>query len=173
MTGQSLYSALLGANIGGKQWPPMDSAFGRGVVAVLDKELAKEPKLRAKAKPIGIGAELDDAAWIASLEKEPALAGVNIRLEISKCDFWCRNNKKPRTRRRIINWLMKAERVMDAKALGGTYANGLRPLPPAPPEPQGWRETFPDYIYAHLPWNQIERSAQIYLAEQMKQRQQA
>lgn len=128
---------------------------------------AGEPKAR---KPVGISNDLDDTAWILSLEKEPSLSGVNIRLEISKCDFWCRTNKKQRTRRRILNWLNKAERVVDAKAMGGSFANGLRPLPPAPPEPPHWRDVFPDYIYVHLPWNQIERSAQIYLSEQMKQR---
>lgn len=48
MNGSTLYLALCRANIGGKKWPPMDSAFGRGVVACLDAEIAKEPKKRAK-----------------------------------------------------------------------------------------------------------------------------
>jgi hypothetical protein len=162
---QQIYAALCA--LPGKPWPKPESDFARAVIACLEKELAGEPKVR---KSVGISNELDDAAWILSLEKEPSLSGVNIRLEISKCDFWCRNNKKQRTRRRILNWLTKAERVVDARALGGTFANGLRPQPPAPPEPPHWREVFPDYIYAHLPWNQIERSAQIYLSEQMAQR---
>ena len=58
MTGQSLYSALLGANIGGKQWPPMDSAFGRGVVTVLDREILSEKQGRISDKNNAVSAPI-------------------------------------------------------------------------------------------------------------------
>ena len=58
MTGQSLYSALLGANIGGKQWPPMDSPFGRGVVAVLDREILSEKQGRISDKNNAVSAPI-------------------------------------------------------------------------------------------------------------------
>jgi len=117
--------------------------------------------------------DLSDQEWVAMLEGEPHLKGIDIKREINACQFWCRNNKKLPTRRRIINWLSKAERVVDLKASGAQYATGLKPLPPMPPEPNNWRETFPDFIHAGKSWPEIDRTAQIYIADQMRARQQA
>lgn len=89
-------------------------------------------------------AELTDAEWVASLEVEPHLSGVNIKREINACQFWCKNNKKLPTRRRILNWLAKAERVVDLKASGAQYATGLK-IPPAP-GPDGWLAWVADNI---------------------------
>lgn len=89
-------------------------------------------------------AELTDAEWVASLEAEPHLSGVNIKREINACQFWCKNNKKLPTRRRILNWLAKAERVVDLKASGAQYATGLK-VPPAP-GPEGWLAWVADNI---------------------------
>ena len=89
-------------------------------------------------------ANLTDAEWVASLEVEPHLSGVNIKREINACQFWCKNNKKLPTRRRILNWLAKAERVVDLKASGAQYATGLK-IPPAP-GPDGWLAWVADNI---------------------------
>ena len=88
--------------------------------------------------------EMNDDEWIRSLEIEPSLKGVNIRREIAACVFWAKNNKKLPTRRRILNWLAKAERVVDLKASGAQYATGLK-VPPAP-GPEGWLSWVADNI---------------------------
>ena len=126
---------------------------------------AREQFLKEKRPKKAV--ELGDAEWVQMLEGEPSLAGVNIKMEINKCQFWCKQNKKQPTRRRITNWLNRAERVVDLKASGATYANGLRPVPPMPPEPNFWREVFPDFIHVQKKWPEIERASQIYIVEQM------
>jgi hypothetical protein len=92
--------------------------------------------LKAKKKPKV--SEMTDEDWIISLESEPSLKGINIRQEISKAQFWCKQNKRVATRRFLINWFNKAERVVDLKAMGAQHATGLKPPPPKGPE--GWIE---------------------------------
>ena len=101
-----------------------------------------KPKVASKSSSATL--TLTDAEWVASLEAEPALSGVNIKREINACQFWCKNNKKLPTRRRILNWLAKAERVVDLKASGAQYATGLK-VPPAP-GPDGWLAWVADNI---------------------------
>lgn len=38
------------------------------------------------------------------------------------------------------------------------------------PEPDGWREAFPDYIHAGKPWQVIDTASQRYIVESMKGR---
>lgn len=80
--------------------------------------------------------ELSDEEWVASLEAEPALKGINVKQEIARCQFWCKNNKRVPTRRTIVNWLNRAEKVVDLKAMGAQHATGLKI--PAPDGPEGW-----------------------------------
>lgn len=95
---------------------------------------AKAPKEKTpRSKPVS---EMSDEEWIKSLEAEPALKGINVRQEIGRAQFWCKNNKRVPTRRFLVNWLNKAEKVVDLKAMGATHATGLRPPPPKGPE--GW-----------------------------------
>jgi len=70
---------------------------------------------------------------------------VNVKQEIGRAQFWCRNNKRVPTRRFLVNWLNKAEKVVDLKAMGATHATGLKV--PAPAGPEGW-----------LPWLTTELS---------------
>lgn len=100
------------------------------VKKVIEEE---EAKLRSKRQ-----SEMTDEEWIQSLETEEALRGVEVRREIAKCQFWCKQNRRIATRRTIVNWLNKAERVVNLKAQGAQYATGLK-QPPAP-GPEGWRE---------------------------------
>ena len=104
------------------------------VQRVFDEETQKAPRAPRK-KPVG---EMSEEEWIVSLLSEPHLEGVDVRREISKCMFWCKCNGAAPSRRRIINWLNKAERVVGLKAQGATFANNLRPPPPSGPD--GWRE---------------------------------
>lgn len=91
-----------------------------------------------KRKPAKKVSEMNDEDWVISLESEPSLKGINIKQEIGRAQFWCKNNKRVPTRRFLINWLNKAERVVDLKAMGAQHATGLKLPPPA--GPNGWRE---------------------------------
>ena len=89
-----------------------------------------------------------DEEWIAGLEADPALKGLNVRREINACALWYKTNVSKTggpSRRRIVNWLNKAEKVVDLKAMGATHATGLKL--PAPDGPEGW-----------LPWLNTELS---------------
>jgi len=37
---------------------------------------------------------MTDEEWVASLEQEPSLKGINIKQEIGRAQFWCKNNKR-------------------------------------------------------------------------------
>lgn len=89
-----------------------------------------------------------DAEWFASLKADPALAGLNIDSEWSRCCLWYRQNVSKvgqPTRKRFTNWLLKAEKVVELKSMGAQHATGLRI--PAPDGPDGW-----------LPWLTTELS---------------
>lgn len=90
----------------------------------------------AKKRPARNTSQMSDSEWVESLENEPALKGINVRQEIGRAQFWAKNNKRVPTRRFLVNWLNKAEKVVDLKAMGATHATGLRPPPPKGPE--GW-----------------------------------
>lgn len=103
------------------------------VKRIIEEEEAKLKPAKPKKQ-----SEMTDEEWVASLEQEPHLKGVNIRREIAACQFWCKNNRREATRRTITNWLNKAERVVSLKAQGAQHATGLKPPPPAGPE--GWKQ---------------------------------
>jgi hypothetical protein len=48
--------------------------------------------------------------WIVQLEADPVSAGLDVRRELGKAKFWCRENSRVCTRRFFSNWLIKAER---------------------------------------------------------------
>ncbi len=95
---------------------------------------ARKPKKRARIEA--------DSDWIKSLKEDPAMAGVDVDKEIAKCSFWCKGQTPPvlPTRRRIVNWLNRADRVVGAET-------SRAPLPR--PGPAGWlewvRENLPDW----------------------------
>ena len=99
----------------------------------------------AKLKPVRKVSEMSDEEWILSLEQDPAMQGVDVRREIAKAQFWAKQNRRVATRRMLVNWLNKAERVVSLKAQGAQYATGLKP--PPPPGPDGWR----DWLDANMP----------------------
>jgi len=123
-----LFAAMVAAK-------PADRRLNKGEwLAVAQRVFdAEQPKAAPRKKPVG---EMGEEEWISSLLSEPHLEGVDVRREISKCMFWCKCNKQEPSRRRIVNWLNKAERVVGLKAQGATYANNLRPPPPTGPD--GW-----------------------------------
>lgn len=50
--------------------------------------------------------------WLKELEADPAMRGLDVRRELGKCQFWCKNNGVVCTRKRFSNWLLKAERTV-------------------------------------------------------------
>jgi len=69
--------------------------------------------------------------WLKELEADPALRGLDIRRELGRCQFWCKNNRVVCTRPRFHNWLLKAERSVTHTYDGASS----RPAPIAPPKP--------------------------------------
>jgi hypothetical protein len=125
--------------IGGKPLPveARDRVLNAMTALFIQEALkaAKPPKKEKKPKQ----PEMTDEEWICSLEKDEAFNGLNVRAEIARCGAWCRQNVKksgPPTRKRIVNWLIKADKVMDLRGQGATLATGLKL--PAPQGPNGW-----------------------------------
>lgn len=100
-------------------------------IKVIDDLYAKIGPASRKKKTT---AQMSDEEWIVSLETEPALAGVGVRTELAKAQFWCKNNSRKCSRRFFVNWLGKAERIV-------THAGGKSVVRTDDiyTEPTGWR----------------------------------
>lgn len=167
-TPEQIYAALAEARCGSRDWPKAGSQFAQDCIQVLSGELRRErgePTTNLKLKRPKL--VMTDEQWVISLEGEPSLKGINVRQEIGKCQFWCRTNQKLPTRRRIVNWLNKAERVTDLKAQGAQYANGLRPVPPVQPEPANWRDAFPDFVDVGKPWPSLRPEQRAFILTEL------
>tara|TARA_R110000868_G_scaffold236309_2_gene490347 strand:+ start:544 stop:1086 length:543 start_codon:yes stop_codon:yes gene_type:complete len=63
--------------------------------------------------------------WLKEMESDPAMQGIDVRRELGKCQFWCKQRGFVCTRRRFTNWILKAERPV-----GHTYDGASsRPKP--------------------------------------------
>lgn len=88
---------------------------------------AEKPPQIAKERAVKLATEEE---WIQSLEKDPALTGMDIRRELGKAIFWCNNNSRKCTRKFFANWLIKAQGAQ------GVYdGKSSRPPKEAPPKP--------------------------------------
>lgn len=142
------------------------ATFMAGSIAVICAEAFREFTKRVK-KPLNL---MTDEEFIEFLESAEHLKGVDIQREIGKCQFWCRvNQHPPPTRRRIINWLNKAERTVAFDGAGKTsvkakQSNGI-------PEPAGWREwvreNSTDPSHADGQWASKPIENQRYIYEQV------
>ena len=99
---------------------------------ILDASVTREPRVDHASRKEGKGKERkelvasvpppSDDDWIASLKTNPAYVGINVPIEVAKCQSWCDANRKQASRRRIINWLNRSERPV---AFGsGSQLNG-------------------------------------------------
>lgn len=63
-----------------------------------------------------------DEEWIKEQEADPAMKGIDLRQELGRCQFWCKNNQVVATRRRFTAWLLKAakEKPFDQSYDGAT-----------------------------------------------------
>ena len=57
------------------------------VANIIDRFAALQPRRAPRKKSTAL---MTDEEWIAHLEAEPSLAGVDIRREIGKAQFWAR-----------------------------------------------------------------------------------
>lgn len=57
----------------------------------------------------GRAVALPDDAWLASLAKDPAYQRIAVEVEIAKCRRWSETNRKPFSRKRLVNWLNRVE----------------------------------------------------------------
>ena len=102
-----------------------------------------------------------DEAWIAYLESLPHLQGIDIKREIGKCQLWTQTNTgKGPTRRRIINWLNKAERTVLFNGQGqSSFTPQRREVTQSIPEPQGWSARIQAHdslgVLAGRDWNSL------------------
>lgn len=104
-------------------------------IKVIDDLYAKTgPAVRKKKST----AQMSDEEWIVSLETEPALAGVEVRVQLAKAQFWAKNNSRKCTRRFFVNWLGKAERTVSHPGGKSVVRTG-----DIYTEPEGWRTCEP------------------------------
>lgn len=96
----------------------------------VDTLFAVETANKKKKRP----STLTDEEWLVSLEKEPCLAGVNIREQLAHAQFWCKNNSRQCTRRFFVNWINKADRTVTAPGGQKTVVSQ-----DVYKEPEGWR----------------------------------
>lgn len=94
-------------------------------------------------KPVKRTVKPADDEWIDELQADPAFAGVDVRKELGKARFWCRENSRQCTRKFFVNWLNKADRAVVANSAP------TRSGPAISPEPVGWitvmRTLAPDW----------------------------
>jgi hypothetical protein len=159
-----IFLARNAARTAGKQFTVGDAA------AIADEtidELLPEKKPRARnTKPY---AKMTDEEFVAFLEAEPHLKGVDVKREIGKCQFWCRCNNKLPSRMRVINWLNKSENILGYNAAGASSIQAKTKQ--GFPEPAGWRnwvrENLTDPSWAEKEWQVIEPAYQKHIADSM------
>lgn len=66
-------------------------------------DVADEPQPASKKKP------LSDDEWIQSLSMDSAYTGLDVPREHAKMVRWCETNGKQPSRKRLVNWLNRAE----------------------------------------------------------------
>lgn len=70
--------------------------------------------------PTTVKEPLSDDQWIESLQASEAYKTLNVREQVAKCAEWCAVNGKQCSRRRVVNWLNRADRPMAGRAISGT-----------------------------------------------------
>lgn len=68
--------------------------------------------------------------WLRGIEADPAMAGLDVRQELGKCQFWCKQHGLIASRARFTNWLLKADRKV-----GFTYDGASSRPKPIPHKP--------------------------------------
>ncbi len=121
----------------------------------------------------------DDSEWLAGLEKEPALRGIDVKRELGACQFHFRNAPFKVSRRRFENWLKNAmkDKPVLVDGRGQSSFAPRTPEMPTLPEPNLWRDWIdanrPESKYAsgneggRLAWYQLDLTVKRYIRGQM------
>ncbi len=83
--------------------------------ADVERPVGKNGKAKAPKKKVS---DMADEEWLQHLEKQEALAGVDIRRELGKAQFWAGENGRQCTRKFFVNWLGKAPRTLTTNGHG-------------------------------------------------------
>jgi len=103
------------------------------------EELA--PKKKKKRPAIGIN-KMTEEEFVKYLEAEPVIveAGVDVKKEIGKCQFYWRGKSKVPSRQRVVNWLLRcADRPVSGSYDGASSVTKTAAFKRKDP-PHGWRE---------------------------------
>lgn len=80
-----------------------------------------------------------DEEWLAGLENEPALKGIDIRRELGRAQFWCKDKRRKCTRDFFRNWLLKAERTVQVNGEGLSSTTAKIAMDPTREPAADWR----------------------------------
>jgi hypothetical protein len=78
-----------------------------------------------------------DEEWLAQVEADPAMAGVDVRRELARMEFWCKGKGLKSSRARFRNWLLKAQNDGTISRLAGQRVAVSHDIYR---EPAGWQE---------------------------------
>ena len=51
--------------------------------------------------------------WIKQLEADPVTKGIDVRKELGKAQFWCKEKRRVCTRAFFTNWILKADKAVN------------------------------------------------------------
>lgn len=77
----------------------------------------------AGSAPAAKAPRLSDEEWLSRLATDPTYDGIDVRREYGKMLRWCEANGKQPSRRRLVNWINRAERPMAGRAPNGQHPN--------------------------------------------------
>ncbi len=131
--------------------------------------LAQPTRQTRKATSFSMGAGQSDDDWLAEIGAHPALVGVNVRQEVESCRLWSSSRGVKPSRRRIVNWLLKAVADRPLRpSNAGQFAGGAAPSRSQTEiEPLNWREEFSDSMWAATPWPEVSASSRLFIVQRM------
>lgn len=132
--------------------------------------LAQPTRQTRKASSFSMGAGLSDDEWLAEIGSHPALVGVNVRQEVESCRLWSSSRGVKPSRKRIVNWLLKAVADRPLRPQQSQYAGRIANQDTTgrlEPEPMGWRDEFPDFRDVGEPWHKIDAFNRAHICRQM------
>lgn len=189
--GAKAYERLASSVVGAKPWPAASSPWAIQVIAVLDaayKDAAKERK-RTGIHP---DAERVYELYPKKVGRDAALVAITKALQKNTVEYLL--DKTSQFARCVADWPSSYRYFQDGADRcphpstwfnEGRYADdpstwkraGARSAPPKVkvdlPEPQGWRDAFPDFIHADKPWHALDAFSQQHIIEHMKERKHA
>jgi len=141
---EALFALFEKAKLSGKPGAMARENIAPDMIDLLD-EMAARYRLEKKAPktPAQRTAEMEDI-WLAELEADPAMAGIDVRKALAEAQFWCRNNARVCTRKFFSNWLLnpKHRPILN----GGGHSVAHRRGDPYS-EPADWRERIVELPY--------------------------